>query len=429
MNPTQTAEQKLQQNLRHLNYDILGFGILTGSTMAFIAVYASRLGASAFQVGLLTAGPAAVNLLLSMPIGKWLEGRALIRASWISALLQRLPLFLLVPLPLLFYPSLQLWIIILLALLMSIPGTVLTIAFNAMFADVIPAERRAEAVGRRNAIVALSICTTTLLSGVLLDQIDYPYNYQVVYAIGAVGALFSTYHLILVQPSEGQLEKRFRRPFQHFSLPILIRNGLHLRQVVGSRLLSSSKGKSLVRWDLITSPFGLFMFAYLAFYTVQYIPIPLFPLYFVNELHLTDGQISLSNALFYGTMLVASLQLKWLGLRLGHRKILVISGLLFLIYPLLIALAHDATLVYVAAFIQGMVWGMMSAALVNRLMERTPADDRPAHMALHNVMLNMGILAGSLLGPSMIAWMSIQDALFVSAGLRLLGGLVLFFWG
>jgi MFS family permease len=212
MNPSLTAEQRLQENLRHLNYDILGFGILTGSTIAFIAVYASRLGATPFQIGLLTAGPAAVNLLLSIPIGKWLEGKGLIRTSWISALLQRLPYFLLVPLPLLFFPELQLWLIILITLLMSIPGTVLTIAFNAMFADVIPPDRRAEAVGRRNAIVAISISAATLLSGLLLDQIDYPYNYQLVYAIGALGALFSTYHLTLVKHPDGQTEKSLMVP-------------------------------------------------------------------------------------------------------------------------------------------------------------------------------------------------------------------------
>ena len=55
---------EMPENLRgyapHLYGDIAWYGLLAGSTIAFLAVYAARIGASAFQIGLLTAGPAAV---------------------------------------------------------------------------------------------------------------------------------------------------------------------------------------------------------------------------------------------------------------------------------------------------------------------------------------------------------------------------------
>ena len=51
----------LKWNLRQLYWDVLWYGILAGSTLAFQAVYAARLGASGFQIGLISAGPAVVN--------------------------------------------------------------------------------------------------------------------------------------------------------------------------------------------------------------------------------------------------------------------------------------------------------------------------------------------------------------------------------
>ncbi len=78
---------------------------------------------------------------------------------------------------------------------MAVAGTVLAIAFNAMFAEVLPPEWRAHAVGRRNIILAISITLGTLLCGQILDRLIFPYNYQIVFLIGAVAAILSSHHL------------------------------------------------------------------------------------------------------------------------------------------------------------------------------------------------------------------------------------------
>lgn len=60
-------------NMRHLYLDIAWIGITSGTTSSFLAIYATRLGASSWQIGLLTAGPAIINLLISLPVGRWLR--------------------------------------------------------------------------------------------------------------------------------------------------------------------------------------------------------------------------------------------------------------------------------------------------------------------------------------------------------------------
>ncbi len=131
--------------------------------MAFIAVYAARLGATGFQISLLSAGPAIINLIFSLPAGHWLEGRVLTQVSYQSAAWHRLGYLLLIPLPLLLPNTTQVWIIVLITLIMSFPGTVLSIAFNAVLADLIPPEDRATVVRRRNALTSLAMNLTVLL--------------------------------------------------------------------------------------------------------------------------------------------------------------------------------------------------------------------------------------------------------------------------
>ena len=57
-----------QSNFLHLYLDLAWFGVLAASATAFVAVYAARQGANAFQIGLLSAGPAVVNLVFTPPI-------------------------------------------------------------------------------------------------------------------------------------------------------------------------------------------------------------------------------------------------------------------------------------------------------------------------------------------------------------------------
>jgi predicted MFS family arabinose efflux permease len=50
-------------------------------------------------------------------------------------------------------------------------------------------------------------------------------------------------------------------------------------------------------------------------------------------------------------------------------------------------------------------------------------------MTIHNLALNLGILTGSLLGPVAADLVGMQDALLISAGLRLLAAGIFWLWG
>jgi len=420
---------RVRANFQHLYRDTFWFGVLLGSALAFIAIYATRLGATSFQISLLTAGPAVVNLVVSLPMGRWLEGKPLVRVTFWSAVVGRAGYLLIIFLPWLFEDSMEVWVIVWITLLMALPSALLVIAFNAMFVDAVPNEVRAEVVGKRNALQAISLTATAVLCGQILDRVAFPMNYQIVFLIGAIGAALSTYHV-------GRVKLALQLPPVAASPDAKMAStpeGTESTPVIPSRrflrrfgFANSGNG---VRLDLLRTSYGPFMAAFLVFYTFQYVPIPIFPLYQVRVLELKDSAISLGSVIFYAVMFLVSLRLGYLSARHGHHRLLTIGALAFTLYPLLLAMAWDATLFWAASLLGGAVWALLSAGLINRLMERVPDDARTSGMALHNLALNLGILAGSLLGPLLSQWLGLREALYIASGLRLAAGIVIMIWG
>jgi len=417
-----------QRNAQHLYWDVFWWGVLAGSSINFIAVYAAHLQATAFQIALLTLGPAVVNLFVSLPAGHWLAGRALDRMVFLTSLGHRAGYVALVVVPWFLSVETQLWVIPLITVVMSVPGTLLAIAFNAMFADAVPPEMRGQVVGRRNALLAVSTTLTSLACGVLLDYLPFPWNYQAVFGVGALGAGLSSYYLSQIR-LVGAPPQRVGQPLNDHARPGLMRFTDAVREAVGLRFLTRSGGQALLRLDLLRGSFGWFILAYFLFYLAQHAPIPLFPVLLVQALHLSDGVISVGNALFYITMLIASVILARLGTRFTPRQLLVVGSVSYLVFPLLLTLTHDIYLYWIASLLGGATWGIANGGLVNRLMERVPELDRPAHMALHNLALNLGILGGSVFGPALEGWAGLREALLLCAGLRLAAGLLLWKWG
>ncbi len=406
--------------IRILYWDIFWIGLLSGTTMSFQGVYAARLGATGLEMGLLGAGPAAIGLFYTLPAGLWVEGRPLGRVAFLSALWMRLVYLLFFFLPWALGDSAQVWGIILLNLLVTVPSTLLNISFNAMFAEVVPPGQRAEVIAKRTAIMSISTTLCTLASGQILDRIVFPLNYQIVFLIGGLGALVSTYYL-------GKLVFILSPNPAHHDWPGLLPRGLSLRRLIELFAPPRQPGKALVRFDVLRGPFGGFLMAFLFFYLFQYLPMPLYPLVYVNELHLSDGAISLGTAMFNAMMMVTSVAVVGeLSRRFGSRWMLIGSTVLCSSYALLMALARDAFLFWVASITGGVIWAIMNVGIINRLMERVPDTDRPAHMALYNLAVNMGVLSGSLLGPLVGDWLGLRSTLWFTFVMEVLAGLL--FW-
>ena len=77
------------------------------------------------------------------------------------------------------------------------------------------------------------------------------------------------------------------------------------------------------------------------------------------------------------------------------------------------------------SIVGGLGGAMVGGALSNYLLEKVPADDRPAYLAWYNLALNAAILLGALLGPLLASMFDLTVALVLSFVFRLVGSLLI----
>src|SRR5215213_9755002 len=164
-----TIPDEYRQNFSHLYLDIAWFGVLSGSAVNFLIIYATRLGATALQIGLVGAMPAVVTLFLAIPSGRWIQTQNTNKAIFWSSVFYRVGNIPFIFLPWLFKESSQIWAIIGLTFLMAIPLTPLGVGFNALFAEAVPAEYRAHVAATRNVMLSITFMITSLISGYILE--------------------------------------------------------------------------------------------------------------------------------------------------------------------------------------------------------------------------------------------------------------------
>ncbi|HAD05994.1 MAG TPA: hypothetical protein DCE76_02425 [Anaerolineaceae bacterium] len=418
--PQATLQEK--KNFYHFYADVIWFGVLNGSAISFLAVYATRIGANAQQIGLINAAPAVMALLFSLPFGAWIEPQSKRRATFITAFLMRIFYFPLILIPSRLPYEIQVPLIMVMAFLMNIPATGLGVAFNALFAEAITIKDRAQIAGVRNVFFAIVSIITSLTCGYILNHFAFPVGYQLVFAIGFVSAALSTLHLGLIRPAiqENSTFGINTEVAQDFQRKVNCKKG------AGTSIFSNLNNH--LHLEIIKSPFRSVLWMMFSFHFAQYLPLPLFPVFAVKVLEVSDQLISIANAIFFLAMLVISSQVSTLVSKFGNQKITGL-GLIFLAgYPFILSISYNPLPYLAAHLLGGTGWGLASSTMFNFVLEKAPSETRSAHLAWFNLFANAGILSGSLLGPWISSLTGIRWALLLFAVFRFWSGLNIVRW-
>ncbi|HEY9089182.1 MAG TPA: MFS transporter [Anaerolineaceae bacterium] len=399
-------------NFRNLYWDVAWYGVLNGSTISFLTIYATRQGASEMQLGLINAIPAVINLLFAIPVAAWLSRRSMRRGVFLSAVAYRFFYLLLIPLPALLLPAAEVWIVIGITLLMAVPGTALQVGFNSLFAEAVPIEWRGHVTGIRNALLAFSTTVSTLLCGYMLAKIQFPFGYHVVFALGFLGGLMSTIYLARVRPVNnypGQMNTPGAIAVKQSALRGWVQRNFPVHVLRGS--------------------YGVVMLLFFLFHYGQYVAIPVFPIFSVNELRLNDQVISIGTGLFNVATFFGSLQLAKVVRRLGNKRVMVIGASMLGIYPFLFALAHGIGLFLLASLVGGLTWALVGGAMFNFLLEKVPDENRAPYLAVYTLVLNAAVLIGSFSGPALAQWVGLRPAMIAFALVRWGAAVAFWRWG
>jgi MFS family permease len=407
-----------RSNFNHLYLDIAWFGILNGSILSFLSVYAARIGATGSQIGLLSAAPAISSLLFTLPVGKLLEQKPIRESVFWGSLAQRIFFLPLIILPMIFSKSTQVWTAVGLTLAMSVPATLVVVGFNSMFADLVPSAWRGYVAGVRNALFAIVSMGINMICGWVLVQLPFPLGYQVVFGMGLVGAFMSSYHLY-------QLAKTNLDASETISLTHWVQR----RSKRVENAIQETIKKSRWHFGKVNKPFSRVMILMFFFHIFQYSPIPLFPVFAVNYLKVSDQIIGVHTAVFSLFVFIGSSQLDRISRKLGNHKLFGLGVIGMGSYPLLAGLAHGVELYILAAVAGGLAWAMVGGVLYNYLYEKIPDSERAQYLTWYNLVLNAAILIGSIGGPVIAGFADLGMMLIIFGVMRAVAGAAILLWG
>lgn len=393
--PRETAEE---QNSWRLYNGVLWRGLMNGVAGTFLGVYAVRLGASAQLMGLLTALPALVTSLWSIPAGRIVERqRRRVPIILIAATFQRGSYLLVALIPFATFLR-QADTLVLLAAMVTLPTVLFNVAFTSLLADVVPADKRARVVSIHSLLLSLVSTGTILIGGWVLDRILFPYNYQILFAVVAIASLLSLPHLRRLQVAD-----------------------------VAPRFPPSARTRLLDRWRDTARQLGRqgnfwrFAAGTFVYYWGLYLPIPLYNLYRVRELGASDAWIGLLTVAFNLSSLLPYVFWGRQASKRGNRWVLLVCTAGMSLYPTLTGLSLRVELLLLASVWGGLFGPGFNISMFNALLENTPADHRPSYVGIHTTLVNVAAFLAPLLGSALAGIWSIRAVLIASGGVRLLG--------
>ena len=406
MEPETGQDLKTQKlNFRYVQIDAVGVSI-SNVAAPFLPVFLTRLGATNFQVGLLSSMPGMTGLVLAILVGRFLQTRKNI-GPWYS--LSRLMVILcyaltgILTLTVSGDVSGQIVIIATLAIwaFATLPQTALSVAFSVVMNAVAGPKGRYELLSRRWMIFGLTGVIGTFIVTRVIDLIDFPYNYSIMFLVLSMGGFFSFY---------------FSRKIQvHDSVTPPMTKSANAREGFQNYL-------SILRAN---PAFVSFVSKRFVYFSAISLGSAVMPLFLVREVGATDSQIGTITM----TMTIVMLAGYYLWPRIsrlrGGRFVLLATTLGMVLYPLLSALTPQISLIIVYAGIAGFFQGGLDLVFFDELMKTVPAEYSATFVSLAQSLQYMSTIVAPLLGAWLATtYLGLSGALLVSAGLRLVGYLL-----
>lgn len=389
-----------KQNFRYVQIDAVGVSI-SNVAAPFLPVFLTRLGATNFQVGLLSSMPGVTGLLLAIVVGQFLQSRRNI-VTWYSV--SRLMVILCYALTgiLTLTVSQEFAILATLAIwaFATIPQTALAVAFSVVMNAVAGPQGRYALLSRRWTMFGITGVVGTFIVTRLIDLIHFPLNYAIMFLVLSLGGFFSFYFSRKIVLPERE--------------PTLMPGSASPREGIQNYLM-------LLRENPGFLSFALKRFVY---FSALYLSIPIMPLFLVRDVHATDAQIGSINMTLTMAMLVGYYLWPRVSRQRGGRFVLLATTLGMVLYPALSAATPRVEMIVVYAGIAGLFQGGLDLVFFDELMKTVPAEYSATFVSLAQSMQYFSTIVAPLLGTWLADYIGLGGALWLSAGLRLVGFLL-----
>jgi hypothetical protein len=390
-----------KQNFRYVQIDAVGVSI-SSIAAPFLPVFLTRLGASNFQVGLLTSMPGVTGLLLAILVGRFLQSRTNVVPWYSLSRLLVISCYALTGL-LTFILSNEYVVIATLVIwaFATLPQTTLAVAFSVVMNAVAGPQGRYALLSRRWAIFGLTTVVMTFFITRVIDLIPFPRNYEFMFLGLSFGGLISFYfsRKIVLPPQTPPVLAPARSTFD-----------------------SARNYLSLIKGAPAFTSFASKRFVYLSALALSQ---PILPLFFVREVQASDSQIGTINMTMALVMLIGYFIWPRASRRHGGRFVLLATSLGMAFYPALIAATTRVEWIIFYAGIAGLFQSGLDLVFFDELMKTVPVEYSATFVSLAQSMQYLSAIVSPLIGTWLADSIGLDGALWVSAGLRF-AGFVLF---
>jgi hypothetical protein len=390
-----TPTQK--KNFQNVQIDGIAIG-LAGAAAPFLPVFLVRLGASNFQVGLLTAMPAFTGLFLAILVGRFLQSRRQVVPWFSGARLMVISSYALTGLvPFIAPGEYAVPAVLLIWAMATLPQTFVNVSFSVVMNAVAGPRYRYDLMSRRWSTLGLTTAITVVIVGQILDRIGFPINYQIVFIGLSVGGLISYYYSSHIDLPDAEPPPR---------LP-----GQSAKQRFNGFV-------ELIRSQPAFVSFMAKRFVYVSGTTLA---APLFPLFYVREVHATDAWIGIINTVQTGIMMLGYFLWARQSKARGGRFVLLWTTSGLALYPILTAFTHQVELIAVYAGLAGIFQAGLDLVFFDELMRTFPAKYSATFVSLAASLQHLSTVASPLVGTLLADRIGIGGALVVSGLLRFAG--------
>jgi MFS family permease len=152
--------------------------------------------------------------------------------------------------------------------------------------------------------------------------------------------------------------------------------------------------------------------------------LPVMPLYYVRAVHASDSQIGTFNMAMTMIMLVGYFLWPLLSRRRGGRFVLLATTFGMIFYPALVASTTHVNLIILISGLAGLFQSGLDLVFFDELMKTVPQEYGATFVSLAQSMQYFSTVLAPLIGTWVIGYIGLSGALWLSAGLRLIGFLL-----
>lgn len=391
--------------------EIIPIGIAMGA-IAFNGPLVLALGGSNALLGAMSSLPALMIILFTFPAARFMDSISDTqrRKRWIvgSLALSRMSYLVIAAAPLLLPPAWAAVAIVAVVVLQSVPLALFNTAWAVVIADVCPPNRRSSLFATRLMLVSASMAVGSFLSGIFLDAVPFPLNYQLLNIASFLLAQGSTWLILKIEFPEVTAVPAPAKHHDATARP-------SLRDQIGRLREFVREHRAFVNFNIVT----------LVCWIGAWGAAPIYTIYFVKELQLSNSWIGLNSTLAQIAMVLSAHLWTRLIERKGDFWVVLRTVLLTGLYPLMIVLIPWPSAILAFGFLNTLNdtgLGITHAGLFYAII---PPEKRNSFVAFYSILMNVGAMLAPLAATPLADWASAATVLLICAAFRF-GGSILF---